>query len=82
MSKKRCVSLLVDSELLDEAGRLGIDVSETLETRLRIVVRAEQRKRWLDENRDALASINAFIDDHGLLTSGLRYRPSNGRSAT
>lgn len=76
--KKRAVNLFVDSELLDEAKRLGINVSETLERRLRNIVRAEQEKRWLEENRDAFASINSFIDSHGLLASRLRYRPDNG----
>ena len=39
------------------------------------IVRAEQEKRWLEENREAIASINSFIDRHGLLASKLRYRP-------
>ena len=78
VQKKRAVNLFVDSELLDEAKRLGINVSETLERRLRNIVRAEQQKRWLEENREAFASINAFIDNHGLLSSKLRYRPDNG----
>jgi len=28
--------------------------------------------RWLEENRDAIAAINAFIDDHGLLVPRTR----------
>jgi antitoxin CcdA len=70
--KKRAVKLLVASELIDEAKRLGINVSETLDKRLRSIVRAEQEKRWLEENRDAFSSINAFIESHGLLASRLR----------
>jgi antitoxin CcdA len=73
--KKRAVNLFVDAELLDEARRMRINVSETLEGRLRTIVRAEQQKRWLEENRDAIESINAFIERHGLLASKLRYRP-------
>jgi antitoxin CcdA len=73
--KKRAVNLFVEAELLDEAKRLGINVSETLERRLRGIVRAEQQKRWLEDNKEAFASINAFIDNHGLLSSRLRYRP-------
>jgi antitoxin CcdA len=73
-AKKRAVNLFVDAQLLDEARRLRINVSETLERRLRSIVRAEQQKRWLAENQDAIASINAFIDSHGLLASKLRYR--------
>jgi antitoxin CcdA len=78
VQKKRAVNLFVDSELLDEAKRLGINVSETLERRLRSIVRTEQEKRWREENKDAFASINAFIDKHGLLSIRLRYR-SGGR---
>ena len=73
--KKRAVNLFVDADLLDEARRLRINISETLEHRLRTIVRAEQEKRWLEDNREAIASINSFIEQHGLLASKLRYRP-------
>jgi antitoxin CcdA len=74
-AKKRAVNLFVDADLLDEARRLRVNISETLERRLRMIVRAEHEKRWLAENREAIASINSFIDRHGLLASRLRYRP-------
>jgi antitoxin CcdA len=74
--RKRAVNLFVDTELLDEARRLRINLSETLERRLRSLVKAEQEKRWLEENRAAIDSINTFIDRHGLLASRLRYRPN------
>jgi len=38
-------------------------------------VRTEQERRWLEENRDAIASINAFIERHVLSADRLRYRP-------
>ena len=72
--RKRAVNLFVDVELLDEARRLRINLSDTLERRLRMLVKAEQEKRWQEENRAAIDSINAFIDEHGLLASRLRYR--------
>jgi antitoxin CcdA len=74
-AKKRAVNLFVDADLLDEARRLRINISDTLERRLRTIVKAEQERRWLDENRQAIDSINAFIDRHGLVASRLRYRP-------
>jgi antitoxin CcdA len=73
--KKRAVNLFVDTELLEEARKLRINLSETLERRLRTIVKAEQEKRWLEENRVAIESINSFIDRHGILASRLRYRP-------
>src|SRR5438552_1359209 len=74
-AKKRAVNLFVDAELLDEARRLRINISDTLERRLRTIVLSEQEKRWLQENSEAIASINSFIDRHGLLASKLRHRP-------
>ena len=73
--RKRAVNLFVETELLDEARRLRINLSETLERRLRMIVKAEQEKRWLEANQAAISSINEFIDQHGLLASRLRYRP-------
>jgi antitoxin CcdA len=75
--KKRAVNLFVDADLLDEARRLRVNMSETLERRLRMIVKAEREKRWLEENQAAIASINSFIDRHGLLASRLRYRPTS-----
>ena len=72
--KKRAVNLFVDAELLDEARRMRINLSEMLEGRLRTIVRAERERRWLEDNKDAIASINSFIEQHGLLAAKLRYR--------
>jgi antitoxin CcdA len=73
--KKRAVNLSVDAALVDEARRLNINISETLEQHLRSLVREVQEKLWQEENREAIASINTFIDRHGLLADRLRLRP-------
>jgi antitoxin CcdA len=65
--KKRAVNLFVDAELLDEARRMRINISETLEGRLRTIVRAEQEKRWLQDNRAAIDAYNQRVAAHGLL---------------
>jgi antitoxin CcdA len=66
--KKRAVNLFVDADLLDEARRLRINLSETLERRLRMIVRAEREKRWLDENRAAIEAYNQRVSRDGLLS--------------
>jgi antitoxin CcdA len=66
--RKRAVNLFVETELLDEARRLRINLSETLEHRLRTIVRAEQERRWLEENKTALAAYNERVSTHGLLS--------------
>jgi antitoxin CcdA len=74
-TRKRAVNLFIDADLLDEAKRLEINISDTLDRRLRAIVKAEQEKRWLQENSAAIDSINNFIERRGLLASRLRYRP-------
>jgi antitoxin CcdA len=66
--RKRAVNLFVDTELLDAARRLRINLSDTLERRLRTIVRAEQEKRWLEENRGAIEAYNRRVAEHGLLS--------------
>jgi antitoxin CcdA len=66
--KKRAVNLFVDSELLDEARRMRINMSDTLEQRLRTIVRGELEKRWLEENRAAIEAYNRDVAEHGLLS--------------
>jgi antitoxin CcdA len=66
-SKKRAVNLFVEVELLDEARRLRINISETLESRLRMIVRAEQERQWLDTNKLAIEAYNLRVARDGLL---------------
>jgi len=67
-NKKRAVNLFVDVELLDEARRLRINISETLEHRLRTIVRAERERRWLDANKVAIEAYNLRVSRDGLLS--------------
>ena len=66
--RKRAVNLFVDADLLDEARRLRINISETLERRLRMIVKAELERRWLEENREAIEAYNRRVAEHGLLS--------------
>ncbi len=79
--KKRAVKLLVGAELLRQARRLRINLAEELERRLRTMLRTERQTRWLKENREAIASINSFIEQHGLLAGRLRHRAGCARQA-
>jgi len=67
-AKKRAVNLFVDVELLEEARRLRINISETLERRLRTIVKTEQERRWLEENREAIEAYNRRVAEYGLLS--------------
>jgi antitoxin CcdA len=66
--KKRAVNLFVDTELLDAARRLRINLSETLEQRLSSIVRADLERRWLIDNKLAIEAYNLRVAQHGLLS--------------
>jgi antitoxin CcdA len=66
--RKRAVNLFVDVELLDEARRLRINISETLEYRLRTIVRTEQERHWLESNKLAIDAYNQRVSRDGLLS--------------
>lgn len=66
--KKRAVNVFVDAELVDEARRMRINLSETLERRLRSILKTEHERRWQEENREAIAAYNARVEQYGLLS--------------
>ena len=53
-----------DWRLLAEARALGVDLDE--------VVAEARRRRWLQENRDALQDANRFLEKYGLWSDGRR----------
>jgi antitoxin CcdA len=67
-STKRTVSLSIDGELLDEARRIDVDLSETLERQLRDLTRAARELRWRQENAEAIAQYNRRVAEEGLLS--------------
>ncbi|MES2713654.1 MAG: type II toxin-antitoxin system CcdA family antitoxin [Pseudomonadota bacterium] len=55
-----------------EAQRLGLDAQAIADAALRNAVGEEKARRWTEENRDAIASHNAWIEEHGLPLVHLR----------
>lgn len=52
--------------MVEEARALGINLSQACERGIADQLAATRAVRWLDENRDALASSNAHVEAHGL----------------
>ena len=63
---KRAANLSVDAALLDEAKSLDLNLSATFETSLREAVRQAKAAKWLEQNKAALESSNAWVETHGL----------------
>lgn len=62
----------LDGQLVAEARLAGIEVEPELARHLRDLVGKARAKRWLSENREALADANAFLTRHGLWSDGKR----------
>jgi antitoxin CcdA len=63
---KKAVNLSIDSDLLQQARELKVNLSKELEERLAQILREERARRWQAENREAIEAYNRFIDKHGL----------------
>ena len=66
LSRRRPTNLSLDAELVADAHRLGLNLSRAAEQGLRHAIAAEETRRWIAENRDALLSSNAYVEKHGL----------------
>jgi antitoxin CcdA len=64
--RKRSVNVSIEAGLADEAKAAGINMSATLERALNDELKQHRTRTWLEENREALASLNAYIEKHGL----------------
>jgi antitoxin CcdA len=69
---KKPASLQVNSDLLEKARELGVDLAATLEDALALEVHRRQRETWLEENREAIAAYNEHVAQHGVFSTGLR----------
>ena len=69
---KTTTSLHVDSDLLEKARELGINLSSTLEEALAAEVGNRKCELWLEENREAIAAYNEHVGRHGVFSAGLR----------
>lgn len=63
---KKATNLSVNSDLLNEAKALKINLSATFEAALLNELKAVRRELWLAENKEAIEACNKLADTHGL----------------
>ena len=63
---KRPANLSIDAELLTIAKEVGVNISRSAEVGIQQAVNKKLRELWLQENKEALLSSNAFIEENGL----------------
>ena len=69
---KRATNVSLAVDLVEEARRLGINLSQACETGLADKVRHERGEEWKRENRAAIESSNEYVRKNGLPLA--RYR--------
>ena len=71
-TQRRATNVSLDRALVDEARSLGINLSQACERGIIDQFAKTRAERWMDENRVALASSNAFVEARGLPLAGNR----------
>ena len=69
---KKATNLSINSDLLNKAKGLNVNLSATLESALESVVRSAEKEDWLKENKKAISSLNKLVDEHGLFSDSFR----------
>ena len=65
-SARKAANLSLDSELLTQARELDINLSRAAEDGIAKAVKAERKRRWLEENAEAIKAHNEYVAKHGL----------------
>lgn len=69
---KRATNVSVRCDLLDAARAAGVNLSATLERALVEELARLRRKRWREENREAIAVYNNYVEEQGTFSDGVR----------
>lgn len=69
---KRSTNLTLRESLIQEARTLDINLSQAAEDGIARAVAKARDKQWIERNRAAMASYDAFVEKEGLILEDLR----------
>ena len=72
MARKVRVNLTLDEALVAQAKAVGVNLSAVAEEAIRLQTRAEESRRWIEQNRSALEAKAKLVEEQGLWSDGLR----------
>jgi len=70
---KKPTNLSINSDLLQQAKKHHINLSQALELRLAEIIREENRRQWQNENSEAIEEYNRRVEARGVFSDGLRH---------
>jgi antitoxin CcdA len=65
-STRRATNVSLSAEIVAEARELDINLSQACERGLVETIAEARKARWLEDNREALESSNAWVEANGL----------------
>lgn len=69
---KKATNLSVNSDLLEKARDLKVNLSATLEQALTDKLKPVEAAKWKGENRTAAEAYNEFVEENGSLSDDYR----------
>lgn len=69
---KKATNLSVNSDLLQQAKELKINLSQSLEEYLTQKIIEKKSQEWLVQNQDAINDYNERVNSRGVFSDGLR----------
>lgn len=73
LQKKKAINVSIDPAIAAEAKAAGINMSCVLERALQAELKSVREAQWKADNREAIESMNAHVEKHGLPLA--KYRP-------
>ena len=64
--RRKSTNVSLDAALVADAKALGINLSRACEMGLAAELKAERERQWREENAEAIASSNAYVEKYGL----------------
>lgn len=71
-TSRKSTNVSLPTDMVIEAKSLGINLSRACESGLSDALRSERRRRWQEENREAVEAWNTWVAENGLPLA--RYR--------
>ena len=69
---RRATNVSLPEDLIGAARELKVNISQACETGLQEAVAKSRAERWIEDNREAIESSNAYVEKYGLPLA--RYR--------
>ncbi len=69
---KKSANLSINSDLLQQAKELKINLSKILEENLAEIIMDQKSQQWLSENQDAINEYNQRVQKRGVFGDRLR----------